>query len=289
MQFFTQQTLAQLNIPQMAPEEMAVLLLLPFSVVSLFLWCLRNSMGKTALAQSPDRNNNMPIYIPVLIAAIWLLYSLVFTGYGEILAETLSDSQQIFIKYLSIAAVELAMIVMIIFAARKYFAQGLKGFGLDFRTIAKDFAFAVLNFLTAWPVVIMMLFVVMKIGQLLVGDNFGIPKNESLDVIIEYKSFWLRYLIVIFAGVIVPIFEEFLFRGLLQTAFRTLYFGKWQSILITAIIFSALHPSLHFPALFVLAIFLGYSYEKSGSLLRPIFIHIFFNTITVTLTLLIHS
>jgi membrane protease YdiL (CAAX protease family) len=37
----------------------------------------------------------------------------------------------------------------------------------------------------------------------------------------------------------------------------------------------------HGPSLFVLALGLGYTYEKSGSLLRPIFMHALFNGINV--------
>jgi membrane protease YdiL (CAAX protease family) len=41
----------------------------------------------------------------------------------------------------------------------------------------------------------------------------------------------------------------------------------------------------HWPALFVLGVCLGYSYEKSGSLFRPIFIHLFFNVSSVAIAL----
>jgi len=41
----------------------------------------------------------------------------------------------------------------------------------------------------------------------------------------------------------------------------------------------------HWPALFVLSLSLGYAYEKSGSLFRPIFIHSLFNAATIAAVL----
>jgi membrane protease YdiL (CAAX protease family) len=47
------------------------------------------------------------------------------------------------------------------------------------------------------------------------------------------------------------------------------------------------HPNReHWPALFVLAMGLGYAYEKSGSLFRPIIMHAIFNGIMIAATLL---
>ena len=42
----------------------------------------------------------------------------------------------------------------------------------------------------------------------------------------------------------------------------------------------------HWPVLFVLAVGMGYAYEKSGSLWRPIFIHALFNSIPILQSLL---
>jgi membrane protease YdiL (CAAX protease family) len=46
--------------------------------------------------------------------------------------------------------------------------------------------------------------------------------------------------------------------------------------------FAAVHSNVeHWPALFVLGVGMGYAYEKSGSLWRPIFIHALFNGVTI--------
>ena len=124
----------------------------------------------------------------------------------------------------------------------------------------------------------------------------------------------LRIIIFVVAVVIASLFEEMIFRGLFQTTIRSYFearfwsptaqgpghhrkvscgedrvtdrYGAWVAILISSGLFAAVHtePS-HWPAMFVLGIGLGYAYEKSGSLFRPIFIHSFFNATSIIATL----
>jgi hypothetical protein len=140
-------------------------------------------------------------------------------------------------------------------------------------------------FIVAWPMVLVLLYVVLFIGRAIVGPEFQIERNEGLKVILENNELSLRILMVLFAVVVTPIFEELVFRGLLQSYLRNLGYGPWMSILIASILFSVLHPLMHFPALLVLSVAMGYAYEKSGSLLRPIFIHFFFNGLTIAFAL----
>lgn len=90
--------------------------------------------------------------------------------------------------------------------------------------------------------------------------------------------------IILFA----PLIEELLFRGFLQTYFRR-YCTPTISILFTSACFALFHYSRdqglgNIPiigSLFVLSNFLGYIYEKQGSLLSPIFLHSIFNTLSI--------
>ncbi|HEX2582521.1 MAG TPA: CPBP family intramembrane glutamic endopeptidase [Chlamydiales bacterium] len=85
-----------------------------------------------------------------------------------------------------------------------------------------------------------------------------------------------------------PLIEETLFRGFLQSFIRK-HLGPKQAILITAICFSWFHyapdqglgniPILG--SLFALALFLGFLYEKQGSLFASIALHSLFNAISI--------
>jgi len=98
----------------------------------------------------------------------------------------------------------------------------------------------------------------------------------------QYSNLPLRISVIAVAVMVAPVLEEMLFRGLFQTMLRSFLPGPWLCIAASSALFAIVHgnPS-HWPALFVLAMCMGYSYEKSGSLLRPIFIHSLFNAATI--------
>jgi membrane protease YdiL (CAAX protease family) len=81
-----------------------------------------------------------------------------------------------------------------------------------------------------------------------------------------------------------PIIEEFLFRGCLQTYFKR-HLGRKAAILLASLCFALFHfsPSQGvgnislIPTLFVFACFLGYTYERQGSLFASIGLHMTFN------------
>jgi membrane protease YdiL (CAAX protease family) len=53
----------------------------------------------------------------------------------------------------------------------------------------------------------------------------------------------------------------------------------WLAIVITSLAFALLHPAWSWPAIFVLAIGLGYLYERTGNLWAPITVHLLFNSL----------
>ena len=103
-------------------------------------------------------------------------------------------------------------------------------------------------------------------------------------------------LVIILAVGIAPLTEEILFRGLLQGWLAGMFRSRWIAIAASAGIFSLFHLAARenaavgeislarvetIPALFVLGLVLGYAYEKSGSLWRPIMIHLVFNGLSL--------
>ncbi|MBS0627186.1 MAG: CPBP family intramembrane metalloprotease, partial [Verrucomicrobia bacterium] len=84
-----------------------------------------------------------------------------------------------------------------------------------------------------------------------------------------------------------PIIEEFLFRGMLQN-FLKKYMSRTKALVISAFFFAIIHLSPSqglgnislFFSLFTFGCFLGFVYEKQGSLLSSITLHLTFNVIT---------
>jgi membrane protease YdiL (CAAX protease family) len=105
------------------------------------------------------------------------------------------------------------------------------------------------------------------------------PLIRELSEEATASDFWL---VAMLAGAIAPLTEEIFFRGFLQGALAQLFRSRWVAIIGTAAIFSVFHMTLeNIPALFFLGVVLGYAYEKSGSLYRPMAIHLVFNALSI--------
>ena len=87
---------------------------------------------------------------------------------------------------------------------------------------------------------------------------------------------------LVLAGVLAPLVEETLFRGIIFGSLQA-YFGKWTSAVLSAVIFSGLHFQAYgfFPR-FMLGMVLVYLYDKYKSLYPAIALHAL-NNIAATL------
>lgn len=108
--------------------------------------------------------------------------------------------------------------------------------------------------------------------------------HDPSHPIVVRVAFWAG------AALVAPVAEEFFFRGLLQTFLVTLFRSRsasrsfrWDAIAVASILFGAVHygqPSA-IPALTILAVLMGYAYEKTGALAWPVAIHAAFNVKTL--------
>ncbi len=270
-------------------------------------WVRKTSLGRKSLADSVLRRNNMPAYLPFVPLFIWVLANSITASIAKKLFSNLRDWQNDFLDNLILGISELIAIAVIIFLARIHFTRRLKGFGLNIKTIVKDFFAAFVNLLAVWPLIVSAMVITIYFGELFWGGEYQIQQHQQLKLITEHPQLLSQILIAVVAVVIVPLFEEMLFRGLFQTTIRSYIEafcsllvpqnkaeeerttdsnGAWPAIVISSGLFTMTHANAgHWPALFVLGVCLGYSYEKSGSLFRPIFIHSFFNAISIIATL----
>ncbi len=255
--------------------------------VALFAWwLLTTSLGRKALADSKPRRNSMIFLVPFLVFLAWLATTMTLAGLAGLFTRRIESWQGTFVGNLAATFGAFLTAALVLAVARVTFVRGIKGFGLRLRTIPRDLVRAFLTLAAVWPLVMAaMSLTILVMKQFEPG--FEVPQHEALKVITESGSTSLQVLMVVLAVVTAPLVEEMIFRGLFQTMIRS-YLGRpWVAIALTSVLFSAIHAnSEHWPALFVLAMGLGYSYEKSGSLLRPIFMHAMFNGVTIAAALM---
>ncbi|MBK1835189.1 CPBP family intramembrane glutamic endopeptidase [Roseibacillus ishigakijimensis] len=133
-------------------------------------------------------------------------------------------------------------------------------------------------------------------GVTLIGllvENFQSDKSaldqEQIAGMVAGADF-LGYLLL---GVAVgaPLFEEFLFRGLLHEGLRQTVIGRWGAMVLTALVFSLMHAQYQDPAAFVMLFFLGCLFtlarELSGSLWIAVALHALQNAMVTTMMFLV--
>jgi membrane protease YdiL (CAAX protease family) len=255
--------------------------------LALFIaWLLKTSFGRRALSDSPPRRNNMRAYLPLIPMAIWFAAITVGLSITEKLLPDLPEWQLALLKNLVVCVGATAATVVILCIARVCFARRLKGFGLDVKSIFKDLFAGALNLLAVYPLILLAVIPTLLVGKYIFGPDFEISQHEELKLITAHPQLSLRIMVIIVAVVVAPVFEELLFRGLFQTVIRSQLTSPWLSIALTSVLFTIVHQEPgHWLSLFVLSMCLGYAYEKSGSLFRPIFIHAFFNAVTIVFVL----
>lgn len=98
---------------------------------------------------------------------------------------------------------------------------------------------------------------------------------QSADLITKISLF-------VYLVVVVPLFEELVFRGLIQGGLRRRA-SAVEAILISSILFVIVHPASFWPSIFILALLFGWVYEKARTIWAPIVVHAMHNALTFAL------
>jgi membrane protease YdiL (CAAX protease family) len=128
----------------------------------------------------------------------------------------------------------------------------------------------------------------LKILSELLMKKVGWPVSDQLavEMLFSAKSIGLKIYLGIFAVVIAPLAEEFLFRGLIFSGLKKMGWPRcaWVG---SSLLFAAIHGSAPiFLSLFAFALVLVWLYEKTDGLFAPVLAHSLFNALNLALLLL---
>ena len=127
-------------------------------------------------------------------------------------------------------------------------------------------------------------------ASVLALTRLGWPLEDQtvVTLVANTKFLWARIYLGVFAVVLAPAAEEFIFRGMLYPFVKQLGYPRlaWLGV---SFVFALVHLNgAIFLPLFALALALTWLYEKTDNLLAPITAHVLFNAANFTL-LLAHS
>lgn len=279
-------------------------ILLPAFLSLIALWAAR-SLGYFNLASNSQRNGapRVTIWQVLSVFAIYLICSLfVPTFAAQFLAHyfpqlgkpefgATNAMTPLRVAYSQIATLFTSGFFLFLFCILQKDRASMRGVWKRPLTpptsLRFDFGMGVLSWLICFPLVS----VIGTIADLMVNWLFGQQQYEQVAVKYLKSSLGSNFLAIMALATILvaaPILEEFLFRGFLQN-FLKRHIGYKAAILLTAFTFALFHFSLsqnlgNIPlvaSLFVLALFLGFIYERQQSLFASIGLHMTFNMISV--------
>jgi membrane protease YdiL (CAAX protease family) len=246
----------------------------------LVAWAYNGGFG--LLERRSAKRNYIPLYLPAVLIFGWLFS--IFSIVSVVEKVKGGDVGNVGVMVVT-AVVEFVFIFMMLGAGRRYFVRGLRGLGFRWGNVLRDLWVAAVCYAAILPVIGAAVILTMKTGQLFDPD-FQLQPHQGLTELEHLKSVEGRLVLVVLFVFIAPVFEEVLFRGYLQSLVSSYVGSAWVSIVVVSALFAVLHDMSHWPALFFLSLGLGWSYRQSGSLLRPIFLHIIFNGVSVAAVLL---
>lgn len=167
--------------------------------------------------------------------------------------------------------------VILYFVLIKY-KEKLSSLGVMLPGFYKNVLFGLTAYVFILPVLISALILSMI---LLDAIGYKFPAQPVFDMFLEEKRSNVILFLTIFVSILGPIIEEIFFRGFLYSAARK-RFGVLSGVLLSAVLFSMLHTNIAgFIPIMILGILMAFLYETTGSLIAPMAVHIFHNSIIV--------
>lgn len=246
-------------------------------------WARRRLEGRGGLPRlAPARPNTLGAGHVMLLVAFWMGGMIAAQGLALWLwGKGPAAQDDIRVSLISQPIVQMLWLASSLAVAWMTFPGGLRsGLGLSARHWVADLVRAVVTYLAVLPLCIgARALMVLLLPPTLIHIH---PYLEALPALAPP---W-KLLLIFSAVVMAALSEELFFRGILQSFLRR-HMKGWLAILIASAVFMMFHYSMvqDLPSLFLLAVALGYSYERTGRLLAPIVVHALFNAVSIGETL----
>lgn len=240
----------------------------------------------------PSQEWEVPVRIAHLMGAFAIYF--VISSLGSLLAISLfrNQIQLHYVGYASWLNFTLSFLVAIALTLYLMYLPANVGKALLFRPgkhrISEECASAFYTWIISFPLV---LFLSQFLEQLLfhLFHITHVPDQIAVKFLKATFANPLYFVLAVVSIVVLaPFIEEILFRGFLQTFIRK-HLGTTQAIVITSVCFALFHYAAGqgfanisiICSLFVLSLFLGFLYEKQGSLRAAMLLHSGFNIVSV--------
>ena len=244
--------------------------------VALLAWFVRRIKVRPAnpfgLSRAPGRTNSLhPLHLMGLLT-VWLVAPMVTF---QVLSELWAVPQAKALLLGGLIGQALLLAGCLLLGAHAFRLGIQRGLGLTVRRYILDTLKGLIAYIAILPVCVVLLVLTAAILPKQI-----IREHPLLAAMSEMGPWW-QALSAFSAVVMAPLGEELFFRGMIQSFLRRCLLGPGAVIVITSAFFAAMHYQVpqSVPAMFVLALALGYNYERTGRLLPSIVLHAAFNAV----------
>nr|MBP7056150.1 CPBP family intramembrane metalloprotease [Candidatus Omnitrophota bacterium] len=203
-----------------------------------------------------------------------------FFGYVLIIAESflvfafpyMKDNN--FRMILNSSILDVLAVVFILHFAVGERRERLVSLGISFKNFAKNIFYGIAGYLAAIPALVA---VVMLTAIVVTALRYNPPQQAVVQLFMKEESPRFLAYASFFAAVAGPIIEELFFRGFMYNALKKIVPLFW-AMGISSAAFAALHAhAVGFLPILVIGMLLAYLYEKTGTLVASVTVHILHN------------
>jgi len=160
----------------------------------------------------------------------------------------------------------------------------IRDLGLSLKNFFKNIYYGIAGYIAVIPVLFMALLLTVILVNIF---KYKPAPQPVMEVFLEEEKEAVLTYLTFFVAALGPVMEEIFFRGFLYNAIKK-ETGVKPALLISAVLFSFLHAHVvGFLPILVLGVFLAYLYEKTGSLIPSITVHVIHNLLMVLFVFLI--
>ena len=224
--------------------------------------------------------------VKMLILALAVSYIL-FVGFGIFMGilQSLTQAEFSFYKNINFRMIfdtiilDLALFLVIIYFLREVHKSNFSAFGFVKKNTARNILYGAAGYVVIVPVILVMGIVIYAVLNVL---KMKPPPQPIVQLFLAEKNVALVFISGVVAAIFGPVIEEIFFRGVMYNAVKK-KIGIFWGVLITSVLFSFLHTHamsyflVGFIPITILGAMLAYLYEKTGSLIPSITMHILNN------------
>lgn len=174
--------------------------------------------------------------------------------------------------------------ILLYFALIKYKGK-IQTLGLYLGNFIKNIFLGIKSYIALAPFMFLIILIVYIISSFLKYPPES--PHPLLEILFkeERRALWIYFILL--SCLIGPVVEEIFFRGFIYPVLKE-KLGSFKGVILSSLLFAGLHMTwIGFTPILILGILLAYLYEKNGTLIPSITVHVIHNTSIVILFILL--